>query len=286
MFNQKNTQSGILYVVATPIGHVDDLSRRAIAILQSVDCILAEDTRHSQPFLRSLGIVKPLWSFHAHNEDKQAPTVIAGLEQGQSYALISDAGTPLMSDPGFSLIRLCRDKGLTVVPIPGPCAFVTALCAAGIPCNSFTFVGFLPSKSAARQKTLTHLKTQGHTLVCYESAHRILSTVEDLALVYGADYRFMLAKELTKIFETFIEGTSQEIASWLSAEPAHQKGEFVLMLPATEPKEVEDAETEALLKLLLEELSIKQAIKIAVQVTKKSKNCLYEIALRCQKSLE
>ncbi|CEK12229.1 16S rRNA (cytidine(1402)-2'-O)-methyltransferase [Legionella hackeliae] len=281
MVKTSATTPGTLYIVATPIGNRDDISIRALNTLKGVDNILAEDTRHSLQLLTSLGIQKPLSSLHAHNEAEKSQHIIEALEQGQSFALISDAGTPLISDPGYPLVKLAREKNIPVVPIPGPCALITALCAAGIPCDSFTFIGFLPAKSTARKNKLTELSHSEYTLIFYESTHRINDCINDIIDSYGADYEFVLAKELTKTFERFIQGSGNTIKSWLQEDSAHCKGEFVLLLP---PKlqETTNTQEEEILTILLKELPLKQAVKLAALLTKGNKNELYKLALELQ----
>ena len=273
------TFSGTLYIVATPIGNRDDISLRALTTLKSVDTILAEDTRHSGLLLNSLGIRKPLLSLHSHNEPDRTEEIIAALLQGQSFALVSDAGTPLISDPGFLLVRQAHEKQIPVVPIPGPCALIAALSAAGVACDSFTFVGFLPAKQTARRAKLESLRHSEHTVVFYESTHRIIDCLDDLIAIYGQSYLMVVAKELTKTFERFIHGTSQEIKNWLLADNAHSKGEFVVILPAKPEENKEEHEEKEILLLLLRELSLKQAVKIASLLTKRNKNELYRLAL-------
>lgn len=270
---------GTLYIVATPIGNRDDISLRALEILKSVDAILAEDTRHSAQLLHLLGIHKPLHSLHAHNEERKTESLIQAMEEGQSFALISDAGTPLISDPGFPLVRQAREKQLTVVPIPGPCALITALSAAGVPCDSFTFIGFLPAKQAARRSKLESLRRSEHTIVFYESTHRIMDCLDDLNLIYGQDYELVVAKELTKAFECFINGSPQKIKEWFLADSNHTKGEFVFILPVQIEEDSTNQSQKELLTLLLRELPLKQAVKIASLLTKINKNELYKLAL-------
>ena len=274
-----NTPMGTLYVVATPIGNLNDISQRARQTLQSVDAILAEDTRHSSLLLNALGIQKPLFSLHAHNEHEKTAQIIAALQNGQSYALISDAGTPLIRDPGFSLVREAQQQQIQVVPIPGPCAVITALSAAGVPCDTFTFAGFLPIKQQARIEQLQALRALCHTVVFYESTHRLSACLKDIASVYPTDYAFVLAKELTKVHENFIRGTALEIQTWLSAEKGRNKGEFVVMLPPLVETASQNAD-HALLTVLLQELPLKQAVKIASQLSPTPKNALYELALK------
>ena len=271
--------TGTLYIVATPIGNQEDISTRALKILASVDLILAEDTRHSLPLLNVLGIKKPLRSFHAHNETDKSLQIIEQLLAGQSIALISDAGTPLISDPGYPLVKLARQNNITVVPIPGPCALITALSAAGVPCDSFLFLGFLPAKQQARQNKLNEVKEKPYTLVAYESTHRIMECIDDLALCFGEDCELVLAKELTKTFERFISGPPRLVKEWLESELAHKKGEFVLIIP---PRPLTDKknENEFVLSLLLEELPLKQAVNLACKLTQANKNELYDLALQ------
>lgn len=270
--------TGTLYIIATPIGNQEDISKRALKILASVDLILAEDTRHSLPLLNALGIKNQLRSFHAHNETDKSSQIIDLLLKGQSIALISDAGTPLISDPGYPLVKLARQNDIPVTPIPGACALITALSAAGVPCDSFVFLGFLPAKQQARQNKLNEVKNTPYTLVFYESTHRILDCIDDLAFCYGEECELVLAKELTKTFERFISGTTQEVKAWLESEAAHCKGEFVLIIPPR-PVAHSSSEHEHLLSILLAELPLKQAVALACKLTQAHKNELYELAL-------
>lgn len=270
---------GTLYIVATPIGNRNDISLRALETLKAVDAILAEDTRHSAPLLHSLGIHRPLLSLHNHNELSKSKELIKALEQGQSFALISDAGTPLISDPGFPLVRLAREKQIQVVPIPGACALIAALSAAGVACECFTFLGFLPAKQAARRAKLESFRQSAYTLVFYESTHRIMDCLDDLIEIYGQDYEMVVAKELTKAFERFISGTVQGIKAWFLTDSAHCKGEFVFILPAQPSKALAHQKEREILSLLLEELSLKQAVKVTSLLTKRSKNEVYKLAL-------
>lgn len=277
------TTSGILYIVATPIGNRDDISLRALNTLKAVDTILAEDTRHSMQLLTLLGIKKPMVSLHAHNESDKSEQIISQLLQGKSLALISDAGTPLISDPGFPLVKLAQSHDITVCPIPGPCAVITALSAAGIPCDTFTFSGFLPAKQAARRLKLeTCLETE-NTQVFYESTHRILDCVDDIGAVFGDTCEWVLAKELTKTFERFIHGNSATIKAWLLADAGHCKGEFVVMIPPRTVTQDKHSKTTEILSILLAELPLKQAVKLACQLTKENKNEVYDMALGLQK---
>ena len=282
MIPPSTSTPGTLYVIATPIGNRDDISFRALRTLQSVDFILAEDTRHSSPLLSLLGVKKPLLALHAHNEATQSEPLIKRLQAGETCALISDAGTPLISDPGYPLVKLAREKGITVVPIPGACALITALSAAGVPCEVFTFGGFLPAKQAARRQKLASFSTLGHTVVFYESTHRILACIEDIAHVFGDACELVLAKELTKTFERFLTGTPQQVSAWLCEERGHAKGEFVLILPARAPQPAETS-PEHCLAVLLAELPLKQAVKLAAELTGMNRNELYARALNQQK---
>ena len=273
------TSAGILYIVATPIGNRDDITLRALATLEQVDTILAEDTRHSRQLLTALGIKKPLVSLHAHNEGSKSDTIITALLQGQSFALISDAGTPLISDPGYPLVKLARAQNIPVVPIPGACALITALSAAGVPSDTFTFAGFLPAKQAARRQKLETLIHIDHTLMFYESTHRILDSIDDIAHVFGESCALVMAKELTKTFERFVAGTCAEVKDWLLSDSGHCKGEFVLIIPPRLIENKEDFEQENLLSILLAELPLKQAVKLACQLTNANKNIVYKMAL-------
>ncbi len=275
-----NTQAtGTLYIVATPIGNREDITQRALTILHSVDLVLAEDTRHSKQLLTALGIKKKLSSMHAHNEHEKSQQIITFLQQGLSVALISDAGTPLISDPGFFLVRLARQHDISVIPIPGCCALITALSAAGIACDSFLFLGFLPAKQKARQDKLLALRNEPYTLIFYESTHRIHECIDDVIALYGADCELVLAKELTKAFERFLQTQAGKVKQWLSEAAAHAKGEFVLIIP---PRQQEEklGEEEKLLTVLLAEVPLKQAVAIASQLSTKNKNDLYQMALK------
>lgn len=284
MDNTSATIAGTLYVVATPIGNLQDISSRAITTLKSVDVILAEDTRHSQQLMNALGINKQLVSLHAHNEADKSQVIIEKLQKGQSFALISDAGTPLISDPGFILIRTARLMGISIVPIPGACAFVAALCVAGIPCDSFLFAGFLPAKQQARTTKLQSLRQSDDTVILYESTHRLIDCIDDILNVFGNDYHFFLAKEITKSFEHFIHASGPEIKAWLLEDPPRIKGEFVIILPA-QPDLQKESDDEHILRVLLTELPVKQAVKLACSLSSSSKNHLYKIALDLQNDI-
>lgn len=274
--------SGILYVVATPIGNLQDISLRALDILKSVDAIAAEDTRHTSGLLNHFGISKKLIAVHEHNEHQSAEKLLQQLNAGESIALVTDAGTPGISDPGALVVDLVRKAGIKVVPVPGASAVIAALSASGITQNGFLFHGFLPASGAARRKQLEALKTQTVTLVFYEAPHRILECVADLSQVLGADRRITFARELTKTFETFHSCNLGEALTWLEADTNQQRGEFVLLVEAPAQKEADAIPEDAVrvLKLLLAELPLKQAVKLATDITQLKKNDLYEFALQ------
>ncbi|HAZ7574511.1 16S rRNA (cytidine(1402)-2'-O)-methyltransferase [Legionella sp. PATHC032] len=283
MTNTLATDLGTLYVVATPIGNREDISFRALNTLKNVDLVLAEDTRHSKQLLTSLGINNNLTSLHAYNEANKSKEIIDQLLHGKSIALISDAGTPLISDPGFPLVKQAHEHHIPVVPIPGACALIAALSAAGVPCDSFAFLGFLPAKQSARKHALESSQSVPYTLVFYESTHRIIDSLDDIAEIYGQDYELVLAKEITKTFERFVSGKIKEIKDWLLSEPGNTKGEFVLIFPPRSTNKDLHSHEE-LLKILLEELPLKQAVAIACKLTNANKNQLYEEALKLKES--
>lgn len=283
MENTSATFTGTLYIVATPIGNLNDISLRATKTLNEVDFVLAEDTRHSKPLLNALGINTTLLSLHDHNEADKSHEIINELKKGISFALISDAGTPLISDPGFILVRLAKQEGINVVPIPGACAIITALCAAGVPCENFLFVGFLPAKSQARLTKLQTFFDIDHTVVFYESTHRIIDCINDIIETYGPDYQWVLAKELTKSYEHIMHAPGHEIYAWITKDKSRVKGEFVIILPPVVRKETSNND-EKILALLLEELSLKQAVRLGALLSKTNKNELYKLALDIQKN--
>lgn len=274
---------GVLYIVATPIGNLDDLSSRAVSVLNRVDVVAAEDTRHSGRLLQHLGLHKRLIALHDHNERDRAGSLLQELESGRSVALISDAGTPLISDPGYVLVREARSRGLKVSPIPGACALVAALSAAGLPTDRFLFVGFLPAKRSGRRAALEQQVRETATLVFYESPHRILDAVSDIAAVFGEEREIVLGRELTKTFETFYSGSVAEVLATLEADPHGTKGEFVVMIHGAEPvTSDEDAgalDVDRLLKLLLPELPVKKVAKLVAELSGRPKNELYQRAL-------
>lgn len=275
--------NGILYVVATPIGNRGDITYRAIEILKAVDCIAAEDTRHSRAFLTTLGIGTHCVALHAHNEDKMSERLIERLKKGESIALISDAGTPLIRDPGYPLVKLAHEANIQVSPIPGACALIAALSAAGVPSDAFTFGGFLPATSSARVKALDAFKRISHTLVFYESTHRLLDALNDLADVFGSSAELVLVKELTKTFETFKLGSIESVLDWVHQDLNRKKGEFVLILPPRVSESSETAiDTEYCLKTLLAEMPVKKAVQLVSKLTGEPRNALYAKALQYQ----
>lgn len=271
----------MLYVVATPIGNLEDMSSRAREVLAAVDLIAAEDTRHSGTLLNHFGIKTPLISLHDHNEAERAEQLIPRLKAGESVALISDAGTPLISDPGFDLVRAARAVGIAVSPIPGASALVAALSVSGLSTDRFVFEGFLPAKSAARRERLQALAGETRTLVFYESVHRLQESLGDMAALLGPGRRAVLARELTKLHEGVREDTLEVLVRWAGEDPAAGKGEVVLMVAGAVPAagEVLEAEAERVLKVLLAELPVKQAATLAAEITGQKKNALYERAL-------
>lgn len=273
--------TGTLYVVATPIGNLGDITLRALETLKVVDAIAAEDTRHTSGLLSHFGISKKLIAVHEHNEHQSAEKLLTQLKAGENIALVTDAGTPGISDPGAVVVDFVRKAGVKVVPIPGVSAVITALSASGITQNGFLFHGFLPASGAARRKTLEVLKTQLVTLVFYEAPHRIVDSVADMAAVLGAERRITFAREITKTFETIYSCNLADAVTWLQADTNQQRGEFVLLVEAAIVKVTEEFSEEVvrILKLLLVDLPLKQAVKLAVEITNEKKNDLYEFAL-------
>jgi 16S rRNA (cytidine1402-2'-O)-methyltransferase len=276
---------GTLYVVATPIGNLGDITLRAIDTLKTVDAIAAEDTRHTSGLLAHFGISKKLIAVHEHNEHQSAEKLLTQLRAGDNIALVTDAGTPGVSDPGAIVVDVVRKAGIKVVPIPGASAVITALSASGITQNGFMFYGFLPASGAARRKMLTELKTQAVTVVFYEAPHRILESITDMTAVLGATRRITFARELTKTFETFHTCLLGDAMQWLQTDTNQQRGEFVLLVEAApvEASENLNENTERILKLLLADLPLKQAVKLAADISNEKKNVLYEYALSLKK---
>lgn len=274
----------VLYIVATPIGNLADISSRAIETLQNVDVILAEDTRYSGQLLSKLDIKKPLIALHEHNERIQAKPLIDRISAGESMALISDAGTPLISDPGFNLVRLAQEQNIKVVPIPGPSAVITALSASGLPTDRFVFQGFLPAKKGDRQKALQTLVNETRSLIFYEAPHRLIETIEDMLQIFGPSREAVIARELTKTFETIRRLPLNELLTWV-IETEQARGEIVLLVAGADASEVKIEDTEALriLNILLADLPVKQAAQLAAKITGLAKRDLYQLALEIKK---
>lgn len=271
-----SSRPGTLHVVATPIGHRDDISARAIETLRKVAVIAAEDTRHTRPLLQHLGIDTPLVALHDHNERTAVDALVERLRQGDDVALVSDAGTPLISDPGFRLVRAVRAAGLKASPVPGPSAVVAALSVAGLPSDRFIFEGFLPAKGGVRRSRLTELAGESRTLIFYESSHRIVECLEDMREVFGADREAVMARELTKLFETVLGAPLGELVEHVTADPNQQKGEFVVMVAGREAGEDERlAEGLRVFGILKEELPPAKAAKLAAAITGAPRKALY-----------
>lgn len=278
---------GKLYVVATPIGNLADFSHRAIEILRQVDLIAAEDTRHVQMLLQHYAIVNKLISLHQHNEQKTAPELVEKLRQGLSIALVSDAGTPLLSDPGMPLVRLAKDSGITVIPIPGACAAIAALSASGLPVSRFCFEGFLPRTSSARKSFFTERLNLQSTWVFYESCHRILATFEDMAEVLPLDRQIVVAREITKLHETIVKDSLENLLGLIIQDSNMRRGEFVVIVDGAtidkKPQLITPEQTR-LLQILLKECSVKTAVAIAAEYTGGQKKALYQAALELMKT--
>ncbi len=274
------SSSGALYVVATPIGNLEDITLRALRILREADLIAAEDTRHTGQLLRHFEIDKPLLSLHEHNERNRLDQVVALLDQGKKIALVSDAGTPLISDPGFPLVRELRRRGLPVIPIPGPSSVLAALSVAGLPTDRFVFEGFLPAKGAARREQLRALASEERTLVFFESSHRVVETLADMIAALGGERLAVIARELTKRFEDIQNATLAELAEWLRADANRTRGEFVMLVAgAPAVTEVDTPENRRLLTALLAELPVSRAVVVAARLTGLRKKALYDFAL-------
>ena len=280
-----NSVVGSLYVVATPIGNLDDISARALKVLRDVALIAAEDTRHSLRLMQHFGISTPLGACHEHNERDEGNRFIQRLLAGEDVALISDAGTPLISDPGYHLVRQARAAGVPVVPVPGACALIAALSAAGLPSDRFIFEGFLPAKAVGRRSRLELLKEEPRTLIFYEAPHRILECLQDMELVFGAQRPALLARELTKTFETLKGLPLAELRAFVEADSNQQRGECVVLVAGWQAPEGEDAlsgEALRVLDLLLADLPLKRAAALAAEITGVRKNLLYQVALERQ----
>ncbi len=270
---------GTLYLVATPIGNLDDISQRAVEVLKQVDCIAAEDTRHSQTLLSHLGIQTRLLACHEYNEERISPKLIKQLEQGASLALISDAGTPLVNDPGYRLVDQAHAHAIKIVPVPGACAAIAALSVAGLATDRFSFEGFPPAKKGTRVHFFEALKTEQRTMIFYISCHRISDTLVDMLTIFGQQRRACFAREITKTFETIKRCTLAELQLFVDADEYQQKGEMVIVLEGA-GKAVDDmAQAEIYLRILLEDLPVKQAVNLVVKMTGANKNNLYKTAL-------
>ena len=271
---------GVLYIVATPIGNLQDLSPRAIEVLRNVDLILTEDTRTSRHLLHAFGIPTPLRAYHDHNERRIYPAIIARLQAGENIALISDAGTPLISDPGYRLVRAAHEAGLRLISVPGPCAVTAALAVAGLACDRFTYEGFLPAKTAARRHRLEQLSQEQRTMVFFESPHRLIDSLMDLQAVFGAERRATVARELTKVHETIYSDTLQYILQWLQRDEDQCKGECVIVVEGqNKPAKASDLEAQRLLSVLLKYLPPSQAVAAASEFLGGARNKLYRLAL-------
>lgn len=269
-------RSGTLFVVATPIGNLGDLSPRALETLKTVAAICAEDTRHTRQLLAHFGVDKPLVALHEHNEGDAAGPLVARLVAGESLALVSDAGTPLVSDPGFRLVRAAREAGIAVSPVPGASALVTALSVAGLPSDRFIFEGFLPAKANARRERLAALASEPRTLIFYESAHRIEEALDDAVAAFGADRRAVVARELTKLFETVLDGSLADLVQRVRADPNQRKGEFVLLVHgAGEDADAKVIEGRRLYAKLSEHLPPSTAAKVAAEWSGAPRKALY-----------
>ncbi|ERO63924.1 16S rRNA methyltransferase [Pseudomonas piscis] len=273
-------------MVATPIGNLDDVSARALKLLREVSLIAAEDTRHSQRLMQHFGISTPLAACHEHNERDEGSRFITRLLAGDDVALISDAGTPLISDPGYHLVRQARAAGINVVPVPGPCALIAALSAAGLPSDRFIFEGFLPAKASGRRARLEQVREEPRTLIFYEAPHRILECLQDMEAVFGGDRPALLARELTKTFETLKGLPLVELRQFVESDSNQQRGECVVLVAgwtAPQGDEAISSETMRILDLLLKEMPLKRAAALAAEITGERKNVLYQLALEKQK---
>jgi 16S rRNA (cytidine1402-2'-O)-methyltransferase len=274
-------QAGKLYIVATPIGNLEDISARALTVLREVDLIAAEDTRHSKRLLSHYAITTPLRSYHDFNERQATLTLMESLRNGMQVALISDAGTPLISDPGYHLVNTAHELGIRVIPVPGPCAAITALSASGLPTDKFVFEGYAPEKQAARTARFQHLVQEVRTLVFYEAPHRIQGFLADAEAAFGPRRQATLARELTKRFETIRRGELGELRALVTREASWGKGEYVVIVHGAEVRHEEgDEEVQRVLTILLQELPLKKAAALAARITGRKKNELYALGLK------
>jgi 16S rRNA (cytidine1402-2'-O)-methyltransferase len=273
--------SGILYIVATPIGNLSDITIRAVEILKKVDAVLAEDTRHTKKLFDHYEIDSPLVAFHEHNENEKVDYILAQIGSGKSLALVSDAGTPLISDPGYNLVLEAKKNGISVVPIPGPSALIAALSSSGIESNNFTFFGFLPSKQSARLRLLKTKKSLNETIIFYESPKRILAALMDMLEVFGEKRQVCLAKEITKSFETILNDNLVNLIEYLTSDSSHQKGEFVIIISPANKVDLDEAQVqlEKILPILCAEMGASQAAKLAAKITGIDKKHCYKRAI-------
>lgn len=268
-----------LYLVATPIGNLADITQRAISVLEQVDIIAAEDTRHSQRLLSHLGIQTRLLTYHEHNEDRMTAKLLDELESGKSIALISDAGTPLISDPGYRLVTEAHDREIRVVPIPGVCAAIAALSVAGLATDAFIFAGFPPAKQGARLAFLEPFSEHRQTMIFYVSCHKIIETLKDMRSVFGAARRVSFAREITKTFETIKRMELSALIDWVEADSNQRKGEIVLIVEGDIAAVKDDTQVDHYLSILLAELPVKQSVSLVVKLTGEHKNDVYKRAL-------
>jgi 16S rRNA (cytidine1402-2'-O)-methyltransferase len=278
---------GVLYVVATPIGNLEDFSTRALETLRSVDLIAAEDTRHTRPLLRHYGIHTPMQALHEHNERGQVERILGLMSDGRSVAMVSDAGTPLISDPGFPLVREAAAAGFSVVPIPGPSALTCALSAAGLPTDRFLFAGFPPRGANQRRHWFDELAPERATLVFYESGHRILASLADMVESFGPEREGVVARELTKLHETFLRGSLSQLMARVTEDDDQRKGEFVVLVAgavSVAQSRSLSIDVETLLQRLLQEMSLKKAVSVVAELTGGKKNQLYEQALKLKQA--
>jgi len=279
--NSSTVQAGNLYVVATPIGNMGDLTARARDVLSHVDLIAAEDTRRTAGMLTQLGVRTELISCHEHNETERAEQIAAKLEQGASVALVSDAGTPLMSDPGYRLVKAVADAGLPVIPVPGACAAVAALSVAGLPSDRFHFEGFLPAATKARQARLAQLSGKSESLIFYVAVHKLDATLADAVQAFGGERPAMLAREITKLYETFYRGNLDELQTQVDADSGGHKGEFTLVISGQRDNDAgNEDDVRAVLMVLLEELPASQAASLAAKITGRKKREVYDLAMQ------
>lgn len=271
--------NGTLYIVATPIGNLGDMSPRAVEILKSVDLIAAEDTRHSRPLLQHFAINTPMYAYHEHNEIEQTVKLIERLNNGESIAIISDAGTPLINDPGYRLVAAAHEHNITVSPVPGSSAVITALSVAGLPTDRFVYEGYLVAKSGSRKKQLEQLQQESRTIVFYETPHRIKEALDHIAEVFGNDRQMTIARELTKQFEQIVHGDVESIRQLLADGIIKPKGEFVIVIDGIKDITVEEAEVIRIYKILSGKLSSKDAVVLTAEITGMKKNAVYELSL-------